>query len=205
MTVKIEKKHIFIVGAILILLIALIVGVNIYSTHKYKKNAIEFKARTTALTMPMALVLEDYQKNWRSAIFDHEAYDETGASRYCSDFNTALGWRITAHKKVLSLIDLYFFDIKDLMKDMDNPPSKYEKVHDKFLAIYKNLNKLKNLCNSPEGSLQSFSSNVNNLLSDIHSDLKETDLTIESDSKMMSKYIDEFTESLETIRKVQKD
>ena len=95
--------------------------------------------------------------------------------------------------------DYYVFD------NVDNPPSKYEKVHDKFLAIYKNLNKLKNLCNSPEGSLQSFSSNVNNLLSDIQSDLKETDLTIESDSKMMSKYIDEFTESLETIRKVQKD
>ena len=42
MTIKIQKKHFFIVGVILFVIIALIVGVNIYSTYKYKQNAIEF-------------------------------------------------------------------------------------------------------------------------------------------------------------------
>lgn len=149
----------------------------------------------------MAFILDDYQKNWRSAIFDHEAYYETGEKLYCSDFNDAISWRRTANKNILSLIDSYFYHIKDLMKDMDTPPSKYENVHNKFLAIYNNLNKLKSLCNSPEGSLQTFSSDVNNLFSDIQSDLNETDLTIESDTEMMTKYMSDFTESLEILNK----
>lgn len=205
MTIKLEKKHILIGSIIVALIIALLIGKNIYSTHKYEKNAVEFKARTSALMLPIGLILEDYQKNWRSAIFDHEAYDETGSKSYCSDFNTAIRWRKESNKKVVSLVDTYFFDIKDLMKDMDNPPSKYEKVHDKFLSIYNNLNKLKSLCSSPEGSLQTFGSNVNELFSDISSDLKETDLTIDSDSKLATKYMEEFNETLELLSKASLD
>lgn len=205
MTIKLEKKHLIIGVSVVVLCVVMCVGWHFYSVNKFEKNATEFKARTSSLLLPMSFVLDDYQKNWRSAIFDKEAYDETGFSRYCSDFNTAISWRKEAMKHLTNLIGTYLYDIEDLLKEMDNPPSKYEKVYDKFVTIYNNLYKLKKQCQSPEGSLQTFSQNINDLVSDIGTDLNETDLTIPKDIELMTKYTDEFTKSLEVVTKALKD
>ena len=205
MTIKLEKKHLILGAVVIAVCLVMGFGYHFYSVYSYEQNAKEFKARSSAILMPIAVVLDDYQKNWRSAIFDHEAYDETGRSRYCSDFNTAIGWRKDALKKVVSLIDSYFYHIEKLIKEMDNPPSKFERVQEKFVDIYNDLYKLKRQCISPEGSLQTFSSEINNLVSDIHTNMNETDITIPHDTKLMTKYIDEFTESMKIIAKVSEE
>ena len=60
----------------------------------------------------MAYVLDDYQKNWRSAIFDHQAIDQIGVSTYCSDFSDAINWRMIANKTSIRFIETYFYDLE---------------------------------------------------------------------------------------------
>jgi hypothetical protein len=202
MTINLSKKHLIIGASAIALIIGAFVAYHYYSVSQYEKNAKEFKARVSALELPMAIVLDDYQTNWRSAIFDDRAVDETGHKTYCSDFSTALKWRMNANKKLVDLINSHFLDVKRLMGKMENPPGKYEKVHEKFKSIFNNLYKLNSQCKSPDGSLQSFSKEVNDLFNDIKTEMNETDLTISVESGKISDYIDEFTKELEIMKNV---
>ncbi len=47
-----------------------------------------------------------------------------------------------ANKTSIRFIETYFYDLERLMKKMDNPPSKYEKVQEKFMSIYNKMYKL---------------------------------------------------------------
>lgn len=200
MTINLSKKYLIIGCTILAVLIAALIGYHFYSVSQYEKNAKEFKARVSAIQLPIAIILDDYQKNWRSAIWDHKAINENGLSSYCYDFSTALKWRVNANKNGVNLINAHFSTIKSLMEKMDNPPGKYEKVNEKFMDIYNKLYKLNSQCKSPEGSLQSFSNEVNSLLSDIRAEMSETDITIPVETDDVSKYIKEFTKEAEVLR-----
>lgn len=200
MTVNISKKQLIIGGSIIALIILALIGYHFYSISQYEKNAKEFKAGVSALQLPMAYVLDDYQNNWRSAIYDDRAINEDGFSTYCGDFSTAIRWRMNANKEIVGVINSHFVSLKLLMEKMKNPPGKYEKVHEKLLNIYNNMYKLNSLCESPDGSLQSFSNDVNLLFSEIKTEMNETDITIENDADVLKQKMDRFTVELEAIR-----
>jgi hypothetical protein len=201
MTITISKKHLIIAISVLALIGISFVGHHFYSISQYEKNAKEFKARVTTLQVPMAYVLDDYQKNWRSAIFDHQAIDQIGVSTYCSDFSDAINWRMIANKTSIRFIETYFYDLERLMKKMDNPPSKYEKVQEKFMSIYNKMYKLKSQCKSPDGSLQSFTNEINSLYSDIKTEMNETDLTISVETSMLREYLEDYNRQFELVLK----
>lgn len=201
MTINISKKHLIIaISAIAFICVAL-VGHHFYAISQYEKNAKEFKARVSTLQVPMAYVLDDYLTNWRSAIFDHRAEDQIGISTYCNDFSTAINWRMIANKTSVNLINSYFYDLERLMKKMENPPSKYEKIQEKFMSIYNKMYRLKSQCTSPEGSLQSFSNEVNSLFGDIKTEMNETDLTISVETSILTEYLNDYNRQLELLIK----
>lgn len=204
MTINFSKKHLIIACSIIAVIIVTLFGYHFYSISQYEKNAKEFKARVSAIQLPMAIILDDYQKNWHSAIWDHKAINQNGYSSYCSDFSTALQWRIEANKNGVNLINTHFNKIKDLMEKMDNPPGKYEKVHEKFMDIYNKLYKVNSQCKFPEGSLQSFSNEINTLLSDIRAEMSETDITIPVESDLAKQYLEEFNNDAEVLKKALK-
>ena len=90
------------------------------------------------------------------------------------------------------------------MEKMDNPPGKYEKVHEKFMDIYNKLYKVNSQCKFPEGSLQSFSNEINTLLSDIRAEMSETDITIPVESDLAKQYLEEFNNDAEVLKKTLK-
>ena len=67
MTIKLEKKHLILGAVVIAVCLVMGFGYHFYSVYSYEQNAKEFKARSSAILMPMAVVLDDYQKNWRSA------------------------------------------------------------------------------------------------------------------------------------------
>lgn len=180
MTITIEKKHLFV--ALVIIVIAIIGFVCIKSCDKvdYEKTAKEMKINSYAISGIAAQILSDYQKNWRSAISDSRAYNSDGESTYCSDFNTAIGWRFLyfSNEGYFEVLDSLTNVLKEDMKIMDDAPSKYEDLQKTFMSLYTDVNSLVSLTKEPKGSLMTFGTKVNELLMSIENKYKETDIKI---------------------------
>ncbi len=180
MTITIEKKHLYVAGAILACILLVWGLVKTCGGSNYESKAKEMKLNAKNVVSLSLSILSDYQTNWNSAISDHRAKNVGGESEYVYDFNEAIEWRYTYYSKNghLALIDSLVDVVKKDMKSMNNPPSKYKEVHSSLMEIYNGMNALVSLVKQPKGSLMSFGQNVNEISSNIEKAFLESDLTI---------------------------
>lgn len=180
MTITIEKKHLF--GLLVVILVALVVFMSVKSCGKadYETTAKDMKLNAMIASNIAGQILEDYYKNWSSAINDDHAINAKGIREWCSDFNTAISWRYIffTENGYIKVLDSLSNVVKEEMKIMEDAPSKYVETQKSFLALYNDMNTLVSLVKEPKGSLLTFGQKVNELLTDVNNRYNETDLKI---------------------------
>lgn len=180
MTITISKKQIIAAIIIIAAIVAIVFGVKSCGKRSYEDNAIEMKTNSLAIAAICDQILNDYQQNWQTAIQDNKAYDDNGESQFCSDFNTALIWRITYYrnKGYFVVLDSVMNVVKNVMVDMEDAPSKYKETQASLTILYNDVNSLLNSTKDPRGSMLTFASKFQDVLNEISSKRSETDLKI---------------------------
>lgn len=180
MTITIEKKHLYVAGAIIASFLIAFVIIKTCGSSNYESKAKNMKMNAKSVVGLSLSILADYQKNWNSAINNHTAINAKGERDYTNDFNEAVGWRYAYYfkKGYIEIIDSLVDIVKSDMKSMNNPPSKYRDVHSSLLEVYNNMNSLVSLVKQPKGSLLTFGQTVNELARNIEKAYLESDLTI---------------------------
>lgn len=180
MTITIEKKHIFTFLGILAFIFLVFFGIKACGKPDYETTAKQMKLNTMATCYLAADVLSDYQQSWSSAISDKQVQNAEGEWERAYDFNEALKWRYQFYQNNgrMAVLDSMSGVVKNLMQDMDNPPSKYDKTQETFVGMYNDMNNLISLVKEPKGNIMTFSAKVNELMMAVDTKFKETDLKI---------------------------
>ena len=185
---KIAKNKLFVIIGILVI-IAIAASLGIYAGVQARNRANERLMNEYVDTMHAASaamllsgVEAEEQVNltalvWNNAIrrVRSPATDEftrrplaTDRNFFVDDFNIALG-RLSAHEDTVAArtrIRESQTLVRDLVRDLQNPPEGLERAHDALVDLYQSYLVLTDLALNPQGSLQTFSSNRTAAISD---------------------------------------
>lgn len=180
MTITIEKRHLYVIMGIVIIVIATILFPKSCGKPDYEPTAKDMKLNAMIANGIAGQLLADYQKNWSSAIRDNIAINAEGKSQGCYEFSQAIAWRYIYYTNhgYIKVLDSIANVVKEDMKIMEDAPSKFEETQKSFLALYNDMNTLISLVKDPKGSLMTFGQRVNELLLDAEKRYNETDLKI---------------------------
>ena len=207
MTITIEKKHLWIIGSVILAVLIIFGILKMCGSTNYESKAKDMKLNAkTAISLSLS-ILADYQDNWRSAINDSRALNADGERDFTSDFNTAISWRYAYYLKkgYINILDSIVGVVKEDMKSMANPPSKYEDVHKSIMSIYNNMNSLVSLVKQPQGSLMTFGQTVNEIAMNAEKAFNESDLMISVSEEEQSKKNSEIFSSIAMKEKIMAD
>lgn len=152
------------------------------SVAVFKENVIEIRAEASAVRKLSYLIFYDFYRNWRSAIWDHNAYDENNKRVRCNDFNKAILWRSSFYEGegALDKLRQWNDDIAKRVKETKQAPEKkYEPLSDRLADMYYKINEVVDYCLSPEGSLQTFSNRYEVMLNELDSEMAKVDIALE--------------------------
>lgn len=129
---------------------------------KFDKNLQTAYTNLVLLNSTCQMLAETTQKVWNTAIYDN--VDING--KYVSDFNEALATysKELRQKGFYDTLAVQKHEVDSVIKLMDSPPSDRKDAYDDFVRYAADANVLYNLAVSPQGSLQSYSANVQQLL-----------------------------------------
>lgn len=174
---KKKKKGLFIsIGVILVLAVA--AGAwywNYYNTakslDKYKANMALVFMKATNTAAKAEGMINTYQKVWHDDIFNSGYTTSNGT--YHSDgldnFSQAIQDQRNIYDELGDNKQLTdgINSINTTMDVLKNPPSQYKDLYQQFVDLYSSLSSFVNMATDPSGSLQSYTSDANNLDNDI--------------------------------------
>lgn len=183
------KKEITI--AVLVVAAVGFIGYSQYKTFRYKKNLKEFREQSLTSIARSRYICEDLRKVWYGYIFDDEKYFDSSSGEfykrsyygddceYCSNFSEAVHKKIEWFEaKLPNDIDQPYYIARTLYKKITPPPSKYKEAHIYVKQMFKAMERLHELSESPKGNLSSYIDNCNECMDDFSSAMQ--DLTIET-------------------------
>lgn len=217
---KVNKKFIG-VAAVIVILIALLGGGFGYWKHmeaikhmetikkenaekQYVFHATKIKKDAQDIAEAAEMILDDYYRNWWSAIHDNKAYDINMSKRYVKDFNDAVNWRIFYYEGELSSLSEMNDSIQSHLKQMVDVPEKYAGMNDKFNDIYTKAAAVVSLCRSPEGNVTTFSTESKRVVSELRSAITATDALIESNDSVVVDGNLDWSKLFDSVKKSQK-
>jgi FKBP-type peptidyl-prolyl cis-trans isomerase len=192
MKLEINNRLLIITPIILCIIGIAYYGISRYNKRIYENNAKELKINIHLSGNISSMILQDYCKNWGSAIFNNRAQDEDGEWTYCSNFNVAISWRHSYYEKrggLLALDTLSMIMEKEL-SSMTTTPTKYKDCQKAFIEAYNAVKEMADLCKSPKGDYQEFASNISTLYSTYTTKVGETDIYLPkvSDDELTKKF-----------------
>ena len=217
---KVNKKFIG-VAAVIVILIAILGGGFGYWKHmetiknmetikkmnaekQYVFHATKIKKNAQDIAEAAEMILDDYYRNWWSAIHNNKAYDINMSKRYVKDFDEAVNWRVVYYMRELSSLSEMNDSIQSHLKQMVDVPEKYAGMNDKFNDIYTKAAAVVSLCKSPEGNVTTFSTESKRVVSELRSAITATDALIEcSDSVVVDGNLD-WSNLFDSVKKSQK-
>lgn len=110
---------------------------------------------------------------WRNAIYETRDSSTDKYTRpngyFVSSFSTAVHnlFEDSSFSSKIRSIENNQDEVQALMKELKNPPREYEEAYDKISELYDAYTELTELVTSPSGSLQTFSSNFEEVDSEI--------------------------------------
>ncbi len=180
---KASSKTLIIILAIVAVVIIIFAGYNINKSNEEKKaaeEAAELSAtyaenlETVSYTMLIGAANAEeagnlIKKVWYNSIYEEKDSEtdqytrKNGTGTFYDDFNDALInlFSDTSFSDTISSIKSNQTAVKELMKDLTNPPEEYEEAYDALKEYYDAYLELTNLVTSPSGSYQTFSTNFN--------------------------------------------
>ena len=169
---NLSKRKIIIGVIVILVIISIIFGISSLS----KKNSIEkYQDNLNNITLEMlngAAEAENcgnlIKKVWYNTIYEESdwetnKYTQNSYGYFNDDFNDSLKALFSDPSFIekLDSIEENQENVKDLMKDMKNPPEEFEEAYDDLKEYYDNYLTLTNLVINPSGSLTTFSNNFN--------------------------------------------
>lgn len=140
-------------------------------TAKFDKNLQDAYTKLVLLNSTCQMLSETTIKVWHTAIYEN--VDLNG--NYVSDFNEALATysKSLKQKGFYDTLAVQKQEVDSVIKLMANPPSDRKDAYDDFVKYAGDSNVLYGLATSPQGSLQSYSNNVQQLLMAIYKEDNE--------------------------------
>ena len=173
------KKAIMAVAALALIIAVAIIGINAHNNNKAKEAAEAYENNLALASMAMITGGAEAEEagNLIKAVWHNSIYEErdTKTDKYTrpngyfeKDFNTALSnlFSDSDFISTISSIESNQDFVAGYMKDLKNPPEGYEEAYSAVKDCYDTYLSFTNLVTSPSGSLQTFSSNFNDLDSD---------------------------------------
>jgi len=142
---------------IFLFLLAILCG----CTSKFDSTLSLAFGKAQTLTTQSAIVCDQTSRTWRKAIFDN--YDHRG--QFVSDFNTAL-YRLHADLEedgTLDAIRKSKSELNEYAKQLAKHPSSRKDAYDDFIDYVTEVYALADLAVEPEGNLNSYNSNINDI------------------------------------------
>ena len=152
------------------------------SVAVFEKNAKDIKSQAKAIRKLSYLVFFDYQRNWRTAIFNNFAYSSENKRTGCRDFNDALSWREAFYESqgVFSWLNTWRDEMTSMMKACSLPPEeRHRATLESLNDIYNKANETVNFCLNPKGNLQTFGNHYEELLQALDNSLSASDIYID--------------------------
>lgn len=157
----------------LILAVVMIVLTACNGTKKFDQTFSLAFDKAKEVSGLSAYVCDKTSRTWRKAIYDN--VDSRG--NYCSDFNTALS-RLNADLTEAGILDKIKNakqELNDYAKALAECPKERKDAYNDFIDYVTDVNALADLAINPEGSLNSYNSNTN----DIAGRINKAEKTIE--------------------------
>ena len=147
----------------------------LYQYSKVWSYSIESKG---AIPVQEMMALTGFSED---TVRDH--FEINGAGNITDDFSTNIHSLNLYYVSIGSLeeIEEASKDIKSKITELNEPPEGYEKVYGEILDMYTYSEEYIEMALNPNGSLQSFNQNKNQLSSDILSKHKRIEATMPSD------------------------
>lgn len=183
-----KRKYIF--GLFAIICFAF-VGTIAYDLFKFPRFSKEFKETSYELFTASSYLTGNYVNIWQDYIFNDKKYFDKKTGKfskyghggedaewdYCVDLNEALSNRVDFEKNggITSYLDSLYKTNKKQLESLSSvfmKANEYETMRSMFQAS----EKLYMLAKSPEGNLQTFSSNINNALSNYKTSLSQSNI-----------------------------
>lgn len=149
------KKNWLFLAAVMVVLTAC------SGTKKFDKTFSLAFDKAQEVTVLSAYVCDQTSRTWRTAIYDHR--DSRG--NYCYDFNTALS-RLQSDLEeagTINKIKAAQKEMNDYTKALAECPKERKDAYNDFIDFVADVNSLAELAINPEGSLNSYNSNTNDI------------------------------------------
>ncbi len=176
---KLDLRKGIIIGALafVIIVIAVVVGSSIHQkTVERKKADKEKQLETEYMENYTSAANEMFNGGlkaekacglihdvWSNCIFDESDVTTDKYTSGTDDFNVALANLFTDSSFVSDVADIKDSKVKvdDLMKELKNPPDKYDDAYDALQDLYTEYTTMVSLAEEPSGSLTSYTSEFN--------------------------------------------
>lgn len=167
-----KKKHKGVIISIIVfaLIVASVLGIGILQKEKELKYYSNMEAVSYAMLdgAAKAETAGNFIKSvWYNAIYE-ERDNETDQytmknGEFVDDFNDALSGLLSDENFInsISAIEINQSEVTVLMKQLKNPPKKYEEAYSVLKEYYDNYLKMTKIVISPTGSLNTFSEDFN--------------------------------------------
>lgn len=149
----------------------------LHSAQTIKEDAI-------AIADAADMILDDYSRNWRSAIYNNVAYNADNEKKYAKDFQDAVDWRIEYYGTDIAELESVNEAIQNRLKEMTEAPEKYASMQTPLNDIYTKTTAVVSLCKEPVGNLNTFPPKAQEAIADLRSAITATDILIERNSSV---------------------
>lgn len=205
MTINIKNKYLFFVAGIIVILSVAFIVFNSIRNEKYEKNVKVCQENLYKLYFMSTLAASDVQTTWQEYIFDDKTYMDKNTGKfysysyevpgdselYCYDFNDAISAKVSFFQttKASVTMDSLYIATKNILKELTPAPRKYKELHEDINELFHTAEAMYNCAILPQGSLQSYTSSINELYGEYTKQSSKVDIIIgELDEKKKTRF-----------------
>ena len=190
-TVKLKKnKHKGVIISIIVFALIVVSALGIGISKKAKELEYYSNMETVSFTMLDGAAKAENAGNLIKNVWYNAIYEKTDASTdeytkpdgfFVSDFNDALLnlQTDTSFSGKISDIEKNQESVEKLMKELKNPPEEHKEAYDTLKEFYDCYLEFTSLATNPNGNLQSYTNDYNDLDSEVMSKYKKMEMYFE--------------------------
>lgn len=169
------------VGTVIVsVIIIMVFSTTAISKHQYKQDLLEISDLMEDSMIDAELMVDEYATVWEDTIDSGDFGNEVNGE-IVYDFNDAILNQYVYFTENGQIDEMRKNQdkVKDRMKDLKNPPAKYEKAYDHMVNMYASFKLYTGLGMEPDGSLQSYNEKSQEAYDDFEGELDKVEAVIE--------------------------
>lgn len=160
------------------LLLLLIVMLSSCGGEQYARKADTVKNQMIMSAALSESVCSFYSTIWRNAAYREGSYSDHTGKYYQLEFNDALLAAREEMQPSIKTIDSLNESIETLMIELNDPPTKFQEVHNQAVTLYSLVKQYGSLANKPEGSLITFNQRTEDISRQISDKINQIEIRL---------------------------